>query len=314
MKHGLVVRTGGPLLTVQDLGRPGLASLGVPESGALDHMALRLANRLVGNDEGAAGLEATFGGAALRARGAQVIALAGAPLPVIVNGRTYGVGAAIHVPDGALVELGTPTRGVRSYLAVRGGLAVPQVLGSASTDLLSGLGRPLEEGDELPVGATPVRPVPAIDHAPTRTPTSGAVELRAILGPRHEWFTKRAQRVLFHTSWTVDQRSNRVGLRLDGPPLERAVEDELSSEGTVAGAVQVPRNGRPVIFLADHPVTGGYPVIAVIMTEDLPMAAQAAPGQEIRLRAHPGPGLATEEPPRSSEHTPKRRSAAVVRD
>lgn len=289
MKRGLVVKAPGPLLTVQDLGRPGLASLGVPESGALDHVALRLANRLVGNDEGAAGLEATFGGTALRARGAQVIALAGAPMPVFVNGRMHGVGAAIHVPDGALIELGAPAQGVRSYVAVRGGLAVEPVLGSASTDLLSGLGRPLEEGDELPVGATPALAVPAIDHAPTRTPTSGAVELRAILGPRHDWFTEQAQKTLFQTSWTVDQRSNRVGLRLDGPQLEREVEDELPSEGTVAGAVQVPGNGRPVIFLADHPVTGGYPVIAVVVTVDLPKAAQVAPGQEIRLRLLPAP-------------------------
>ena len=117
------------------------------------------------------------------------------------------------------------------------------------------------------------------------------IELRVVPGPRADWFTKRGRRALLETTWTVDQRSNRVGLRLEGPALERKVDDELPSEGTVAGALQVPGNGLPVLFLADHPVTGGYPVIAVVVTEDLPRAAQATPGQGIRLRAVSGPDL-----------------------
>jgi len=291
VSRGLVVETTGPLLTVQDLGRPGLASLGVPESGALDAGALRLANRLVGNDEGAAGLEATLGQVTVQARGSLVVAVTGAPVPVTVDGRGHGTGSAVTVPDGSRVELGAPASGLRSYLAVRGGIAVEPLLGSASTDLLSGLRQPLGEGDEIEVGPDPETPVPPLDQAPVRPPTSGVVELRVVLGPRHEWFRKRALRTLAKTRWVVDQRSNRIGLRLDGPELERKVTDELPSEGTVAGALQVPGNGRPVLFLADHPVTGGYPVIAVVVTKDLPLAAQAAPGQEIRLRAVPGPDL-----------------------
>ena len=295
MKRGLVVEQPGPLLTVQDLGRPGLASLGVPESGALDPAALRLANRLVGNEEGRAGLEVTLGQASLRAHGSLVLAVSGAPVPVSVDGRAHGCDISIRVPDGALVELGAPTRGLRSYLAVRGGLERDRVLGSLSTDLLSGLGAPLEEGDELLVGPDPERPVPGVDQVPSHTPTDGVIELRVVPGPRADWFTKRGRRALLETTWTVDQRSNRVGLRLDGPALERKVDDELPSEGTVAGALQVPGNGLPVLFLADHPVTGGYPVIAVVVTEDLSLAAQATPGQGIRLRAVSGPDLSTEE-------------------
>jgi biotin-dependent carboxylase-like uncharacterized protein len=293
--RGVVVEQPGPLLTVQDLGRPGLAALGVPESGALDPGALRLANRLVGNEEGAAGLEVTLGQASLRARGALVLAVSGAPVPVSVDGRAHGSDISITVPDGALVELGTPARGLRSYVAVRGGLEREAVLGSLSTDLLSGLGTPLQAGEELSVGPDPRRSVPGVDQAPSRTPTDGVVELRVVPGPRADWFTDRGRRALLGTTWTVDQRSNRVGLRLDGPALERAVEDELPSEGTVAGALQVPGTGKPVLFLADHPVTGGYPVIAVVVTEDLPRAAQATPGQQVRLRAVSGPDLSAEE-------------------
>ena len=137
--------------------------------------------------------------------------------------------------------------------------------------------------------------MPGVDQAPSRTPTDGVIELRVVPGPRADWFTRRGRRALLETTWTVDQRSNRVGLRLEGPALERKVDDELPSEGTVAGALQVPGNGLPVLFLADHPVTGGYPVIAVVVTEDLSLAAQATPGQGIRLRAVSGPDLSAKE-------------------
>ncbi|MCH1866639.1 biotin-dependent carboxyltransferase family protein [Nocardioides sp. CFH 31398] len=291
-----VVATGAQAV-VEDLGRPGLAGLGVAESGALDPGALRLANRLVGNPEDAAGLEVTFGGLVLRARGDVLLAVTGAPVCVTVatadGRRTHGAGAAVAVPDGAEVTLDAPAHGLRSWVAVRGGLDVARPLGSASTDLLAGLGAALGAGDVLDVGPAPADPPPALDQAPLPTPLDGTVVLRVVLGPRDDWFTAEALATLGRP-WSVDARSNRVGVRLDGPPLERApayAEAELPSEGTVAGAVQVAANGLPVLFLADHPVTGGYPVIACVVTEDLPLAAQAVPGQQVRFRTVKGPRL-----------------------
>ena len=288
------VEAPGPLATVQDQGRPGYAALGVPESGALDPPALRLANRLVGNPEGAAGLEVTLGGLRVTFDRPALVAVTGAWAPVTVGGAAAGLGCAVRVPAGATLCLGTPTAGVRSYLAVRGGLTPGLTLGSASTDLLSGLGSPLVAGDELPLGAEPASAVPALDQAPLAFPTGAAITLRAVAGPRDDWFRDSALRTLAQTSWTVDDRSNRVGLRLSGPALQRtpaAADRELPSEGTVAGSIQVPGGGRPVVFLADHPVTGGYPVIAVVVAADLALAAQARPGQRIRVRLVPGPAL-----------------------
>ncbi|GAB3998266.1 5-oxoprolinase subunit C family protein [Nocardioides marmoraquaticus] len=297
MTGHLVVESPGALSLVQDLGRPGRADLGVPESGALDPAALGLANRLVGNDDDAAGLEVTLGGLVLRARGDQVVAAAGAPVTLVVTTadgrRAHGAGCAVRVPDGASVEVRPPHAGLRSWLAVRGGFEVAPVLGSRSTDVLSGLGRPLAAGDELPTGPRPGRDVPPLDQAPLATPEAGPLVLRAVPGPRDDWFTEASVASL-RTGRAVDSRSNRVGVRLEGPPLERRPDragTELPSEGTVAGAVQVAANGLPVLFLRDHPVTGGYPVVAVVVTDDLPLAAQAAPGQTVRFRLVDGPRL-----------------------
>ncbi|GAA1910874.1 biotin-dependent carboxyltransferase family protein [Nocardioides lentus] len=291
-----VVATGAPVL-VQDLGRPGLAGLGVAESGALDPGALRLANRLVGNPEDAAGLEVTLGGLVLRAEGEVLLAVTGAPLAVTVvrdgTRRTHGVGAAVAVPDGAEVALGAPARGLRSWVGVRGGLATARPLGSASVDLLAGLGSPPGPGSVLPVGPAPEEAAPALDQVPLPAPPDGDLELRVVLGPRDDWFGPDALAAL-RGPWTVDARSNRVGIRLEGPELVRRAERldaELPSEGTVAGAVQVAATGRPVLFLADHPVTGGYPVVACVVVDDLPLAAQAAPGHRVRFRPVRGPRL-----------------------
>ncbi|MGI5164140.1 biotin-dependent carboxyltransferase family protein [Spirillospora sp. CA-253888] len=274
----------GPLATVQDLGRPGLAHLGVPGSGAADTRAFRLANRLVGNPEGRAGIEATFGGAAFRFERAAWIAVTGAPLAVRIDGRPHGADAPCRVPAGGLVELGAPSSGLRSYVAVRGGVAVEPVLGSRSTDLLSGLGpAPLSPGDRLPVGPTEslagllvdVAPVPPLPEAPT---------LRIVPGPRDDWFAPEALGTLLSEPYEVSSDSNRVGVRLHGPPLPRAREGELGSEGMVTGAIQVPPNGLPILFLADHPATGGYPVIAVLAAASIPLAAQLRPGGRVRFR------------------------------
>ncbi|AYG84131.1 KipI antagonist [Streptomyces hundungensis] len=280
--RALSVVRAGALTCVQDEGRFGYAHLGVPRSGALDLPASRLANRLVGNAPGAAVLETTLNGCAVRPRCAVTVAVTGAPCPVAVEGRAVAWGAPVRVPSGAVVEVGAATRGVRSYLAFSGGITVEAVLGSRSTDLLSGLGPPpLRDGAVLPLGR-PERGCPHVDVAPAPGVADELV-LRVRPGPRADWFTADAPRVLATGRYRVSSASNRIGLRTEGPALRRAVEGELPSEGMVLGAVQVPPDGLPVVFLADHPTTGGYPVIGVVPEPDLAAAAQAGPGTPLRF-------------------------------
>ncbi|GHE36724.1 biotin-dependent carboxyltransferase family protein [Streptomyces capitiformicae] len=282
--RALAVVRAGALTTVQDQGRPGHAHLGVPRSGALDAPAATLVNRLVGNPTEAAVLETTLNGCSVRPRSTVTMAVAGAPCPVTVDGRPAPWGAPVRVPGGALLDIGAARSGVRSYLAVSGGVAVEPVLGSRSTDLLSGLGPPpLTDGTVLPLG----RPSGAharVDVVPHPAPPSELV-LRVTLGPREDWFTDAALGILTTRPYAVSSASNRIGLRTEGPALERSRAGELPSEGMVLGAVQVPPDGRPVVFLADHPTTGGYPVIAVVHPADLPGAAQATPGTPVRFVA-----------------------------
>ena len=277
-----VVET-GPLATIQDLGRPGLAGIGVGVSGAADRGSLRLANRLLGNAEGDAAIEVTFGGLAVRARRDLSVAVTGAPCPVTVDGRGAASNSVLRVPAGAELRLHVPERGLRSYVAVRGGIAVEPVLGSRSTDVLAGLGPSgLLPGSLLPVGPAPAA-FPVVDFAPVAgLPDELVLPVRP--GPRHDWFTAEALNVLLTSSYVVTAESNRVGMRLDGPALHRTRTDELPSEGMVSGALQVPPASTPTLFLADHPVTGGYPVIAVVTSSAVDDAAQARPGQHIRFR------------------------------
>ncbi|WP_086723391.1 biotin-dependent carboxyltransferase family protein [Streptomyces carpinensis] len=280
--RALAVVRAGALTTVQDQGRPGHAHLGVPRSGALDAPTAALVNRLVGNPPGAAVLETTLDGCSLRPRSAVTVAVGGAPCSVSVDGRPAAWGAPVRVPAGALLDVGAAVRGVRGYVAVSGGIAVEPVLGSRSTDLLSGLGpAPLTDGTVLPLGR-PGGLHARVDVAPQPRPPAELV-LRVVLGPREDWFTPRAQAVFTSRTYRVSSASNRIGLRTRGPVLERARSGELLSEGMVLGAVQVPPDGRPVVFLADHPTTGGYPVIGVVRAADLPAAAQAAPGTPVRF-------------------------------
>jgi biotin-dependent carboxylase-like uncharacterized protein len=273
----------GPLATVQDRGRPGWASIGVTASGAADRSAADLANRLVGNDPAAAVIEVTAGGLRVRAERTVLVAVTGAPVPVVAGGRAAPFNAPLTLPAGAVLVLGRPALGLRSYLAVRGGVDVPPVLGSRSTDTLSGLGPPpLRPGDRLPVGALAAEE-PVVDVAAVRPPSTRPV-LHVLPGPRRDWLEPAAWTALTGSEWTVTAQSDRVGLRLAGPPLPRAREEELPSEGLVPGAVQVPRDGAPVLFLTDHPVTGGYPVLAVVAAADLPAAAQLRPGDVVRFR------------------------------
>ncbi|MER5312470.1 biotin-dependent carboxyltransferase family protein [Streptomyces sp. NPDC002773] len=276
-----VVRAGA-LTTVQDLGRTGYAHLGVPRSGALDPAAVGLVNRLVGNPESAAVLETTVNGCALRPRCSVTVAVGGAPCPVRVDGRPAAWGTAVRVAAGSVLDIGAAVRGVRAYVAFGGGIGVEPVLGSRSTDLLSGLGpAPLVEEAVLPLGPdTGVRG--SVDAPPWPGPPDELV-LRVRLGPRDDWFTAAALRTLATRAYRVSPASNRIGLRLEGPALERALPGELASEGMVLGAVQVPPDGRPVVFLADHPTTGGYPVVGVVREADLGAAAQAVPGTPVRF-------------------------------
>ncbi|QOV39707.1 biotin-dependent carboxyltransferase family protein [Streptomyces ferrugineus] len=282
--RALSVVRAGALTTVQDLGRLGHAHLGVPRSGALDGPAAALVNRLVGNAPEAAVLETTLSGCTVRPRSAVTVAVGGAPCQVAVDGRPVAWGAPVHVPAGALLDVGAAISGVRSYVGVSGGVAVDPVLGSRSTDLLSGLGPPpLTDGAVLPLGP-PARPHARVDVAPQPAPPAELV-LRVTLGPRDDWFTPQSVRAFTAHPYRVSPASNRIGLRTEGPALERALPRELPSEGVVLGAVQVPPDGRPVVFLADHPTTGGYPVIAVVRAADLPAAAQAVPGTAVRFVA-----------------------------
>ncbi|WP_406370213.1 biotin-dependent carboxyltransferase family protein [Streptomyces sp. NBC_00647] len=282
--RALAVVRAGALTTVQDQGRPGHAHLGVPRSGALDAPAAALANRLVANPPEAAVLETTLNGCALRPRSTVTVAVTGAPCPVTVDGRPAPWGAPVRVLAGALLDVGSARAGLRSYVAVSGGVAVEPVLGSRSTDLLSGLGpAPLTDGAVLPLGR-PGAVHARVDVVPHSAPPAELV-LRVTLGPRDDWFTEPAVRTLTTRAYRVSSASNRIGLRTEGPSLERAVSGELPSEGMVLGAVQVPPDGCPVVFLADHPTTGGYPVIAVVRGTDLPAAAQAVPGTPVRFVA-----------------------------
>ncbi|MFC9298833.1 biotin-dependent carboxyltransferase family protein [Streptomyces sp. NPDC057011] len=282
---GLLVTRAGALTTVQDRGRPGYAHLGVPRSGALDTAAYALANRLLGNAPDAAALETTLDGVGLRALASTVVAVTGAPCSVRIDGRPVAWGAAIGVPAGAELEVGRAESGLRSYVAVRGGLRVPPVLGSRSTDLLSGLGPPvLSAGMPLPLAPPGPEPVPWADVCGLPgAPSELLLPLR--LGPRADWFTEASLAGLWRAVFRVSAMSNRIGLRTEaGAPLVRGRAGELPSEGMVLGAVQVPPDGLPVVFLADHPVTGGYPVVGVVPPGPaLDAAAQARPGVPVRF-------------------------------
>jgi biotin-dependent carboxylase-like uncharacterized protein len=286
----IVVTKPGPLAVVVDRGRPGYADIGVPPSGALDPPALALANRLVGNDESAAGLELLLGGLELVAESSCLVAVTGPPVGVtaVRRGRAEAVGShrPVYLAAGERLAVAAPDSGLRCYLGVRGGIDIPAVLGSRSTDVLSGLGPPpVRAGQRLLVGAKWGEPGDA-DLVPVSVlPAERTVTV--VLGPRDDWIVDPAV-ALGADAWTVSPTSNRIGVRLQGTALARRPDRqdvELPSEPLVTGAVQVPPSGQPVIFLADHPTTGGYPVVGVVVYADLPALAQARPGSVLRMRA-----------------------------
>lgn len=308
-EEGVVVVAPGPLSLIEDLGRPGLVDIGVSPSGAADTRSARQANRLVGNARDAAVVECVLGGLAVRAVGSQVMALTGADSRARIL-RFGDVGDPVDhaspflLRDGETLTLGTPQSGLRTYLAMRGGVDVPTVLGSRSADRLGAIGPPpLRAGDPLPVGSLVASavgaqgtgdggvtfdpPGPGGDPAAATNGDAGTATIRIRLGPRDDWFATDERRHLVETVWVVEAQSDRVGIRLapeSGARALRPRDADLPSEGLVAGAIQVPPSGEPVIFGPDHPVTGGYPVIAVVVDDDLPDVAQLRPGSLVRFR------------------------------
>ncbi|MGC4023773.1 MAG: 5-oxoprolinase subunit PxpB [Mesorhizobium sp.] len=286
-----ILSTMFPIL-FQDEGRPGQSSQGISMSGAADQASYRIANRLVGNKPGVAALEITLGQAQFKAAGRMFLALTGAPASLTVkkpNGTTRIAGRyeILALDAGDAVSIDAPLRGVRSYLAVRGGFDVQRFAGSSSRDLLAQIGPPpLVAGafaNVLSVSGNAF--VSAGEEEPFPMPSAGeTITLDVTLGPRDDWFTADSIQRFLSQPWTVTAQSSRVGLRLNGAPLERTDKRELPSEATVHGAIQVPANGLPLLFLNDHPVTGGYPVIANVARHHLNLAAQLPPGVRLRFK------------------------------
>lgn len=275
----------------QDLGRPRQAEQGISESGALDRSAFREANLCVGNPPDTPAIEVTLGGVALHADQALTLAVTGAPCPLVIRPAT---GPEVPAPfarpfaldAGDELTLRTPMEGMRSYLALRGGFSVNPVIGSASTDTLAKLGpAPITAGVVLVPANRPTAAVDPDRPAPRRLPRAReTVTLDVLLGPRTDWFTRRSVEALLAQDWQVTPESSRIGMRLCGTePLQRRDTAELPSEGTVLGSIQVPHSGQPVLFLADHPLTGGYPVIGVVAAHHLDLAGQIPIGARIRF-------------------------------
>lgn len=285
--RSVTVLQAGALTTVQDAGRPGWAHLGVPRSGFLDRSSARWANRLVGNPDGSALLETTASGLSLLARVPMTVAVTGARADVRIGARPVGQDEAHHVAVGEVVHVGSAVSGVRSYVAVDGAVAVDPVLGSRSTDLLGGIGPAvLRDGEVLGLGE-PFGARPARTHGVVPRSVEGARPhpevwtLHVEPGPRSDWLDDVA--ALDGVEFVAGAGSNRVGLRLERP--SRALSrrpGELLSEPAVLGAVQLPPSGEPVVFLADHPTTGGYPVVAVVVDADLDLCARMRPGDRVR--------------------------------
>ena len=292
---GLRIVSPGLQSLIQDLGRYGHSGLGVSAAGALDRASLRRANRLVGNAPSAAAVETVAGGLSVRAVGDQVLAVTGAPAELTVETpseddfepawRTVPMATPFALLDGETLTIGAPQSGFRSYLAVRGGVDTAPVLGSRSTDTMSGIGpAPLAAGQLLAAGGEAESGVVGHPELQPDFPDTGVTVLDVVPGPRADWFDAGALASFCGQDWEVKPQSNRVGMRLQGTPLQRTRQGELASEGTVAGALQVPPEGLPVLFLADHPITGGYPVIAVVVDSQLDRAAQVPIGGKIRFR------------------------------
>jgi UPF0271 protein len=289
MSAALRVRRPGLFTTVQDFGRPGYQHLGVPVSGALDSVSLRLANALVGNRESLAALEFCYSGPTLQVSGGPVrMAIAG-PVEGRMDGRRPGPVAPYQsflLEPGDVLSLGSLRGAMCGYLAVEGGFALPPVLGSLATYTRAALGgyqgRALSAGDELPLvqAAAPRQEL----FLPSALPADPG-PIRVVLGPDDHHFHPEALEVFLSSEYTVSQEADRIGLRLDGPTLTHSAAFEIPSQGTVNGTIQVPGSGKPIVLLADRQTTGGYTKIATVISADLPRVGQLQPGARIRFTA-----------------------------
>lgn len=282
----LIIRKPGMLTTVQDLGRWGYQDSGVPVAGPMDAYSFRLANRLVGNPDHAAGLEVTLMGPEIEFEGAVTFAVAGAAFPLGLDGTPIRCHEAVTAAPGSCLRFGVRTLGARAYLAVAGGVEAPAVFGSRATHLLSAMGpfggRPLAAGARIPVGSAESRS--PVGGTPLSMPAGGA-SVRVAWGPQEDYFTEDARRILVSERFLITPQSNRQGYRLAGPVLTHAMGADILSDATPIGSLQVPASGQPILLMADRQTTGGYPKIATVITADLPVAGQLAPGDWIEFRA-----------------------------
>ncbi len=291
----LRIRRPGPLTTVQDHGRWGFQHLGVPVSGAMDPLSFRVANTLAGNPWTAAVLEITLGGFEAEFLGPTAAALAGADLGFELDGSPLGPGTSFRAEAGSVLRTKGRPRGCRAYLAVAGGFAVPEVLGSRSTYLparLGGLdGRALRQGDELRAYGPPFPPAWGPGrHAPPELlsplpPPGEPIRLRVVLGPQADRFTQSGLDTFLGERFEVSPQADRMGYRLEGPRIEHAGPADILSDGIAWGAVQVPAHGRPIVLMADRQTAGGYPKIATVVRTDIPALAQAVPGDTVIFEA-----------------------------
>lgn len=276
----------GLLTTLQDLGRWGWQGSGVPVAGPMDAYSHRLANRLLGNADMASALEITLVGPELRAEARAICAVAGADFQVSVDGRHVNMHAPFEIRAGAVLRFGGRRAGARATLAIAGGFTLPAVFGSQATSLISRLGpfpRPLAAGDRLPFDA-PAAPDARLTGVPLPLPDGGA-RVRVIMGPQEAFFTAEAHAALLTSRYVVTAQSNRMGYRLAGTRLEHVDAADVLSDATPMGTLQVPRSGEPILLMADRQTTGGYPRIATVITADLPIAGQLAPGDWIEFVA-----------------------------
>lgn len=271
----------GPYCSIQDLGRRGYGRWGISPGGAADRRSHSLANRLVGNAEGAATIECTFGPVRFSFDETAVIAVTGAAEEISITNGAGAPNGPIRVGPGE-VTVHAPRHGVRSYVAVRGGIDTPLVLGSRATDPSSGFGAVLRAGDLVPVGRSAIVGDMLVDLAPTRGWPQPAI-LDAELGPQADWFSAESISLFKQQTYSVTADSNRVGVRLQGAPLIRSNVAEMMSEPVIRGAIEITTDGQPIVFMADHPTTCGYPVIAVLDSRSADFTAQLRPGDVARV-------------------------------
>lgn len=286
MTGALQIVKPGLLTTIQDLGRYGHQESGVPVAGPMDVFSHRLANQLVGNDPQAATLEITLIGPDILVDASTTIAIAGAQFEITCDDRQVPVGESCFVKRGQRIRFGRLVQGARTYLAVAGGIQSMPVLGSRATHLVSRMGgldgRALVAGDRLAVLDDPA-PRPIRKSTGLVLPAKGRALLRVIPGPQRDWFTPEALATIDGVSFRISPQSNRMGYRLQGPPLRRIDDRELISEPLGIGAIQVPPAGEPILLMADRQTAGGYPKIGYVISADLPLAGQLAPGDFIEF-------------------------------